>query len=136
MFKGKSRSMLIGGMAAMAYTYFQKPANREKARMTLQNTMTRMSAFLDSKNVGPSQMTKSGYSDPNDPDDNRMVEEGAMTSVQYYNEEVQSKESRSAAKHAFPKSQQKSQPKTKESLPIANEQSPAKQENATQLPIQ
>ncbi|MDX1771417.1 MAG: hypothetical protein R3328_07820, partial [Planococcaceae bacterium] len=35
--------------------------------------------------------TKQGHSDPHDVDDNTMVDEGAMTSVQYYNDEVQSK---------------------------------------------
>jgi hypothetical protein len=52
-------------------------------------------------------MTKAGFSDPADPDDNRMVEEGAMTSVQYYNEGVQSKDTKKEAKQSFPKSQQK-----------------------------
>ena len=89
---------------------------------------------MNSRNVNQSQMTKAGYSDPTDPDDNRMVEEGAMTSVQYYNEEVQSKDKKSEAKQAFPKSQQKSAPKSKESLPADNNDSPAKQENAERNP--
>jgi hypothetical protein len=59
-----------------------------------------------------------------------MVEEGSMTSVQYYNEEFQDKEKRSEAKAAFPKSQKKPLPDTYESKPEANNESPAKQENA------
>ena len=131
---GNKRSLFIGGLASMAYLYFQKPENRDKAKMMLQNTMTKVSSFMDSRNVKQSQMTKAGFSDPNDPDDNRMVEEGSMTSVRYYNEEVQSKDTKSEAKHAFPKSQQKPSVVSKESLPEDNNDSPAKQENAKRNP--
>ncbi|PUB12890.1 hypothetical protein [Paenisporosarcina sp. OV554] len=132
--KGNKRSLLVGGLASMAYLYFQKPENRDKAKMMLQNTLTKVSCFMDSRNVKQSQMTKAGFSDPNDPDDNRMVEEGSMTSVRYYNEEVQSKDSKSEAKQAFPKSQQKPASVSKESLPEDNNDSPAKQENAKRNP--
>jgi hypothetical protein len=37
-------------------------------------------------------MTNEGHPDPHDVADNKMVNEGAMTSVQYYNEEVQTQE--------------------------------------------
>ena len=131
---GNMRSVVISSVASMAYLYLQKPENRDKAKMMLHNTMTKVSSFMNSRNVNQSQMTKAGFSDPTDPDDNRMVEEGAMTSVQYYNEEVQSKDKKSEAKHAFPKSQQKSAPKSKESLPAENNDSPAKQENAERNP--
>jgi len=131
---GNTRSVLISGLASMAYLYLQKPENRDKAKMMLQNTMTKVSSFMDSRNVKQSQMTKAGFSDPNDPDDNRMVEEGSMTSVRYYNEEVQSKDTKSEAKHAFPKSQQKPSVVSKESLPEDNNDSPAKQENAKRNP--
>lgn len=134
MLRGNKRSLLFGGLAAMAYLYFQKWENRDKAKMTMHNTMTKVSSFMNSRSVNQSQMTKAGFSDPNDPDDNRMVEEGSMTSVRYYNEEVQSKDSKSEAKHAFPKSQQKPSPKSKESLPEDNNDSPAKQENASRIP--
>ena len=132
--KGNKRSLLFGGIASMAYLYLQKPENRDKAKMMLHNTMTKVSSFMNSRSVNQSQITKPGFSDPTDPDDNRMVEEGAMTSVQYYNEEVQSKDKKSEAKHAFPKSQQKPAPKSQESLPADNNESPAKQENAERNP--
>lgn len=134
MSRGNTRSLLLGGLAATAYLYLQKPENRDKAKIMMNNTMTKVSSFMNSQNVKQSQMTKAGFSDPTDPDDNRMVEEGAMTSVQYYNEGVQSKDTKKEAKQSFPKSQQKAAPKSKESLPEDNNDSPAKQENAKRLP--
>lgn len=134
MSRGNTRSLVIGGLAATGYMFLQKAENREKAKIMMKNTMTKVSSFMDSKNVKQCQMTKAGFSDPNDPDDNRMVEEGSMTSVQYYNESVLSKDTKKEAKQAFPKSQQKAAPKSKESLPEDNNDSPAKQENAKRLP--
>ncbi|SER68985.1 hypothetical protein [Psychrobacillus sp. OK032] len=125
----KTRSaLLIGGIAALAYAYYTK-LDREQAMTTLKNTKTKINSYADAKKHKPTQMTKAGFSDPDDPDDNRMVEEGSMTSVQYYNEKVQEPDSKSAAKNAFPKSQQKKLPKSEESLSDANNHSPAKQEN-------
>ena len=123
-------SLLFSAMAAGAYAYFSKPENREKAMVTFNNLKTKATNYMNTQNVKGSQMTKAGHSDPTDPDDNRMVEEGAMTSVQYYNEEYQDKEKKKEAKAAFPKSQKKKLPDTAESLPGDNNDSPAKQENA------
>lgn len=134
MLKGKKRSFLMGGIAAFAIMYFKKMENREKAKTSLKNTKTKANSYMDSMKHQPTQMTKAGFSDPHDPDDNRMVEEGAMTSVQYYNENVQDCNSKTEAKQAFPKSQQKKLPKSKESLPDDNNDSPAKQENHTEIP--
>ena len=125
----KKRSLLLGGIAALAYMYFKKPENKEKAKVSLKNTQTKVSSYMDSRNVKPTMQTKAGHSDPNDPDDNRMVEEGSMYSVQYYNDAVQNKTPQSGAKQAFPKSQKQKMPKTDESLYQDNVDSPAKQEN-------
>lgn len=133
MLKGSKRSLLFGGLVSMSYAYFKKKQNRDKAKITIQNTLTRVSTILNSKSKKQSHMTKAGFSNPNDPDDNRMVEEGSMTSVQYYNEKVQDADSKGDAKKAFPKSQQKPQPERKESLQDDNNQSPAKQENAPKV---
>lgn len=130
MSRGTSRSLLFSALAAGAYVYFTKPENREKAMVTFNNLKTKANSYMQHQNAKPSLMTKTGHSDPNDPDDNRMVEEGAMTSVQYYNEEYQDKVKKSEAKSAFPKSQKKKLPDTAESLPGDNNDSPAKQENA------
>lgn len=129
MLKASGRSLLIGGLATLAYVYFTKSANRDKAKTSIKNTKTKVSSFLDSRQVKPTMETKAGHSDPNDPDDNRMVEEGSMYSVQYYNDAVQNKTPQSGAKQAFPKSQKQKMPKTDESLYEDNKDSPAKQEN-------
>ena len=125
----KKRAMVLGGIATAAFMYLYKQENRETAKVTLKNTKTKLSSLLETKKNPPTQMTKAGYSDPGDPDDNRMVEEGAMTSVMYYNERVQDNK-----KTDFPKSQKKTKaPITEESLEEDNNDSPAKQENTKRM---
>jgi len=133
--KRNGGSLLFSAMAAGAYAYFSKPENREKAMVTFNNLKTKANSYMNTKMVKDTQMKKAGHSDPNDPDDNRMVEEGAMTSVQYYNEEYQDSDNNGEGKAAFPKSQKKKLPDTFESLPEDNNDSPAKQENATREPV-
>jgi len=91
MAKGNNRSLLLAGLAAGAYAYFSKPENREKALVAFNNTKTKVNSFIESQKHTQANSTKQGHSDPHDVDDNTMVDEGAMTSVQYYNDEVQSK---------------------------------------------
>lgn len=91
MAKGNNRSLLLAGLAAGAYAYFSKPENREKAMVAFNNTKTKVNSFIESQKLNQTNSTKHGHSDPYDLDDNNMVDEGAMTSVQYYNDEVQSK---------------------------------------------
>ncbi|MEK4484699.1 hypothetical protein MHH81_03780 [Psychrobacillus sp. FSL H8-0484] len=130
MLKGKKRAMLIGGVAGFAFMYLYKMENRETAKVTMKNTKTKVSSYVDSRKHQPTQMMKAGHSHPHDPDDNRMVEEGSMYSVRYYNEKVQD----SNGQLDFPKSQKKKLPSTKESLPKDNNESPAKQENTDRDP--
>ncbi|QBP41143.1 hypothetical protein [Paenisporosarcina antarctica] len=129
MAKGSGRSLLLAGLAAGAYAYLQNPENRGKFNVAFKNLRTKTTSFLATQKLGRTQMTKAGHSDPNDPDDNRMVEEGSMTSVQYYNEGMQEKKSEFGSLDAFPKSQKKILPENNESLQASNNQSPAKQEN-------
>lgn len=91
MAKGNNRSLLLAGLAAGAYAYFSKQENREKALVAFNNTKTKVNSFIESQKHTQTNTTKQGHSDPHDVDDNTMVDEGAMTSVQYYNDEVQSK---------------------------------------------
>lgn len=91
MAKGNNRSLLLAGLAAGAYAYFSKPENREKAMVAFNNTKTKVNSFIESQKHSQTNSTKQGHSDPHDVDDNNMVDEGAMTSIQYYNDEVQSK---------------------------------------------
>jgi len=89
--KRKNNSLLLAGLAAGAYAYFSKKENREKALVAFNNTKTKVNSYLESQKLNKTETTKTGHSDPNDTEDNNMVDEGAMTSVQYYNEEVQDK---------------------------------------------
>lgn len=133
MANGNKRSLIIEATTALAAVYFTNKNNKAQLKTAVKNSKTKIDSMMSSKNTKPSQATKTGHSDPNDPDDNRMVEEGAMTSVQYYNENVQDANSKAEAKQAFPKSQHKKLAKKEESLPEDNNDSPAKQENATHL---
>lgn len=92
MAKGKSNALLIAGLAAGAYAYFSKKDNREKAMVAFNNTKAKVNSFMESQKHNNSDLTPAGHPDPHDISDNKMVDEGAMTSVQYYNDEVQDKE--------------------------------------------
>ncbi|WP_238473778.1 hypothetical protein [Paenisporosarcina cavernae] len=100
MAKGTGRSLLLAGLAAGAYAYFSKKENRDKAMVAFNNTKTKLNSYMESQHNTKSDMTKKGFSDPYDLDDNNMVDEGAMTSVQYYNEEVQDKKGKKPKKEA------------------------------------
>jgi hypothetical protein len=45
MSRGNTRSLLLGGLVATAYMYLQKPENRDKAKVMMNNTMTKVSSF-------------------------------------------------------------------------------------------
>ena len=89
MARGNNRSLLLAGLAAGAYAYFSKPENREKALVAFNNTKTKVNSYLESQKLNNTELTKVGHSEPHDIDDNKMLDEGAITSVQYFNEEVQ-----------------------------------------------
>lgn len=92
----KNKSLLLAGLAAGAYAYFSKKENRDKAIVAFNNTKSKVNAYIDSQKHQKSDLTPAGHPDPYDIPDNNMVDEGAMTSVQYYNEEVQDKSKKSS----------------------------------------
>lgn len=85
----KNKSLLLAGLAAGAYAYFSKKENRDKAVIAFNNTKSKINSYMESQKHNRSELTKAGHPDPHDIPDNKMVDEGAMTSVQYYNEEIQ-----------------------------------------------
>ena len=87
----KNKSLLLAGLAAGAYAYFSKKENRDKAIVAFNNTKSKVNAYIESQKHQQSDLTNAGHPDPHDIPDNKMVDEGAMTSVQYYNDEVQDK---------------------------------------------
>lgn len=92
MAKGNGKSLLLAGLAAGAYAYLSKPENREKAVEAFNNMKTKVNTFIDAQKEQINK-TEPGEPGPYDTAENKMVDEGgAMTSVKYYNEEVQAPE--------------------------------------------
>lgn len=89
MARKRNNKMLLATAAASAYAYFSKKENRDKAKVAFNNMKTKVDSFIDSQKKNRSSETKVGHSDPYDVPDNKMVSEGAQTSVHYYNQEVE-----------------------------------------------
>lgn len=88
----KKNTLLLATLAAGAYAYFSKKENRDKAQVAFNNMKTKVESFIESQKNQHSSETNVGNPDPYDIDDNEMVSEGAQTSVDYYNQEVQDKD--------------------------------------------
>jgi hypothetical protein len=87
----KKNTFLLATLAAGAYAYFSKKENRDKAQVAFNNMKTKVDSFIETQKMNRASDTKVGHSDPYDTQDNKMVSEGAQTSVHYYNQEVQDK---------------------------------------------
>lgn len=92
MAKGKGRGLLLAGLAVGAYTYFKNPENREKATLAFNNAKEKVNSYMESQNLDDNKKTAHDGSKLQEPRENKMVSEGAPTSVQYYNEEEQQEE--------------------------------------------
>jgi hypothetical protein len=89
--KGSQKYLLSGlvvsTVGVTTYLLKDKP-KRDKTKETVQKWMTKIkSPFLEKEQELP--IDKAGKPDPEDVDDTKMVSEGAMTGVQYYNEKQQ-----------------------------------------------
>jgi len=91
MARKRGNGLLLATLAAGAYAYFSKKENRDKAMVAVNNMKTKIDSFITSQKLNRSDDTKAGHSDPYDLQDNKMVSEGAQTSVHYYNQEVEDK---------------------------------------------
>ncbi len=89
MARKRTNNLLLATIAAGAYAYFSKKENRDKAQVAFKNMKTKVDSFMDAQKMNRSSETKVGHPDPYDEQDNKMVSEGAQTSVHYYNQEVQ-----------------------------------------------
>jgi len=85
----RKSSLLLATLAAGTYAYFSKKENRDKAQVAFNNTKTKVESFINTQKLNHSTETKVGNPDPYDTADNNMVNEGAQTSIHYYNQEVQ-----------------------------------------------
>lgn len=101
--------LLLAGLAAGAYAYFSKKENRDKAMVAVNNMKTKVDSFITSQKLNRSDDTKAGHSDPYDLQDNKMVSEGAQTSVHYYNQEVEDKSKESEEDGLYHKKEDPSQ---------------------------
>lgn len=86
---GKRNTILLATLATGAYAYFSKKENRDKAQVAFNNMKTKMDSFVESQKMNRASDTNIGHPDPYDLQDNKMVSEGAQTSIHYYNQEVQ-----------------------------------------------
>lgn len=89
MTRKRNNTLLIATAAAGAYAYFSKKENRDKAQVSFNNMKTKVDSFIRSQQMNRSEETNVGHPDPYDIQDNKMVSEGAQTSVQYYNQEIE-----------------------------------------------
>lgn len=101
--------LLLATLAAGAYAYFSKKENRDKAMVAVNNMKTKVDSFVTSQKLNRSDATKAGHSDPYDLQDNKMVSEGAQTSVHYYNQEVEDKSKESEVDGLYNKKEDPSQ---------------------------
>ena len=85
--KGRGRGLLLAGLAAGAYTYFKNPENREKATLAFNNAKEKVNSYMESQNLENDKKTAHDGSKPEEPRENKMVSEGALTSVQYYKQQ-------------------------------------------------
>ena len=82
---GKSRSLLLAGLAAGAYAYFRKKENRDKAMEAFNSTKEKVNSYMESQKQG----NKSGVDNSWNPDStnhqaNEKVNEGAAPDVNVY----------------------------------------------------
>ena len=89
MARKKTNNFLVATIAAGAYAYFSKKENRDKAQVAFNNMKTKVDSFISSQKMNRSSETKTGHPDPYDTQDNKMVSEGAQTSVHYYNQVIE-----------------------------------------------
>ncbi|GEK33178.1 hypothetical protein [Kurthia sibirica] len=101
----KKKSLLLAGLAAGAYAYLRKPENRDKALEAFNSTKTKVNDFIETQKsslqekrngnstvVPPTEFDDSITGDEEKDyqlEEKEMVSEGALTTVQYYNEETQ-----------------------------------------------
>ena len=103
----KKKTLLLAGLAAGAYAYLKKPENREKALAAFNSTKDKVNEYVnankdktgdehhnDEKVVHATHYDDSITGNPEKDykiEENEMVAEGGLTSVQYQNEEQEKK---------------------------------------------
>ena len=119
----KSNGLLFATLAAGAYAYFSKKENRDKAMETVGVLKEKVDTFMNNNKLVDQATEKVGHSDSEDLGDNKMVSEGAQTSVHYYNQEVQDPDKKAAEKDGLYKKNED----TKDNKPLYNKDESTKE---------
>lgn len=96
----KKNTLLIAGLAAGAYAYLRKQENRDKAMAAFNSTKDKVGEFVTQQkqniaNKRDADPETGDYTIIPDRDtsyyieEKEMVDEGALTTIQYFNEEIQ-----------------------------------------------
>lgn len=84
--KSRPKNFILAGVGVTSLLLLAKKENREK----LQTFTHKMKSYLPTNEENQYDL-KAGHPDPQDTRDNEMVSEGAMTSVNYYNNQQEEK---------------------------------------------
>jgi len=98
MTRKRNNTVLLATAAAGAYAYFSKKENRDKALVAFNNMKTKVDSFINAQQLNRDDDTTIGHPDPYDIADNKMVSEGAQTSVHYYNQEIEDDDKQASEK--------------------------------------
>ncbi|TWI57190.1 hypothetical protein [Halalkalibacter nanhaiisediminis] len=79
---------VVASAAGAATVLLRNGESRERACKAVRETYAKMKGGTADNHKKDNQ-TKVGHSHPHDYEDNKMVNEGALTSVKYYNEKQQ-----------------------------------------------
>ncbi|WP_368503734.1 hypothetical protein AB3N04_16420 [Alkalihalophilus sp. As8PL] len=79
---------VVAGVASATTVLLRDEERREKAKRQFKQMYTKVTNQRAEESPGQPQV-KAGHPDPYDIEDNEMVNEGALTSVQKYNEKQQ-----------------------------------------------
>ncbi|MBS4206496.1 hypothetical protein [Bacillus sp. FJAT-50079] len=91
MARGFNSLFLLGVAGIVGAKYFSNQENRDKAIDMYESMKGKVRNIWgdDQQSVHEQMMEKAGNPDPYDVEDSKMVDEGAMYSVDYYNKEAQ-----------------------------------------------
>ena len=89
MSRKRNNTLLLATIATGAYAYFSKKENREKAQAAFHNMKTKEESFIDERKKDPAKIEEQDEVESYSISESEMVSEGAQTTVNYYNQEMQ-----------------------------------------------
>ena len=76
----------ILGLGAAGYAYFKNKDNRDKAMVAFNDSKVKVTDYIDKAKQSINDYREKDQSKAYDVEDRKMLDEGAQTSVQYFNE--------------------------------------------------